>query len=406
MRDNWRSTSLLLLALNRFWNRGDFTGLALIALVALVSGCTAIPLDRLYPSTAASGACQEAKARLESPQAGFVFVLPKRASARATARTVGESGALRGVERFSDFVSSIGSSKEQRLPRDLTNDAVTNAVFAMMVKTSARAQLELGKATGARNAEQDEAAVAAYPVPSRITHRQLKAFADKFFDLQLRPTLMSGRRGDEGGQAFAGYFEAYYNGKFVDRLGMSVQKPSFLSSSSIPLNLTIPNADIAAAFAVLLEYMIDLFDPTPVMGDTKTPGDQTKFYPGGKVDSRPTALGLNFAEYRQLPASGCGVTIKSVPILSMLAHAAGDRATALGGLVSDSFGGLGVSFGGFGKVSIGDNQTVATLVKTAASRVAARATFAAGYWALEGMPQLEGRTIGAGGGEAYLSFPP
>lgn len=62
--------------------------------------------------------------------------------------------------------------------------------------------------------------------------------------------------------------------------------------------------------------------------------------------------------------------------------------------------------GVFGKISIDDNQMLGTIVKTAASRLAARATFAASYWALQGLPlEASTRTVGEGGAEQYLRFP-
>jgi hypothetical protein len=76
------------------------------------------------------------------------------------------------------------------------------------------------------------------------------------------------------------------------------------------------------------------------------------------------------------------VTVKTVGLIKDLADAAGDRAAALGGLVAETPGGIEIGLGVLGKVSIGDNKTLSMIAKTAAARIATRATFAAGYWSL------------------------
>jgi hypothetical protein len=150
--------------------------------------------------------------------------------------------------------------------------------------------------------------------------------------------------------------------------------------------------------------MVDLFDTTPVLGDTPTVvKDTTKFYPGGTT-SEPTALVANRAVYK--PLSTCGVTADNASLLADVANAAGDEAATVGGLVSQSFGGIGVSLGVFGKISLGDNQTLGTIVKTAASRLAMRSAFAASYWTLERIGASAGeRAAVVDGPSGYLEFP-
>src|SRR5712664_3437049 len=76
---------------------------------------------------------------------------------------------------------------------------------------------------------------------------------------------------------FVAYFEAYYKGNFTDRMSTRLAKPE--------ISTTVPDSEIVAAETVLLEFLIDLIDPTPVMGDA-APGSvvngSTTFYPGAE----------------------------------------------------------------------------------------------------------------------------
>lgn len=221
----------------------------------------------------------------------------------------------------------------------------------------------------------------------------MKDFADKLFDLQLRPgeapltnssPNLSGLSAKEiqliktrpqPDKAFIAYFEAYYHGKFVDRMGTTVEKPQ--------ISTTIPDSEIVAAETVLLEFLIDAVDPTPVMGDTATVIDTTIFYPGG-FSTKPTAISSGLANYKHIPddPDACGITTKNAWVLKDLANAASDQAAAVGGLVANTPGGISLGLGVVGKISIGDNQTLSAMVKAAASRVALRATLASSYWTL------------------------
>jgi hypothetical protein len=148
---------------------------------------------------------------------------------------------------------------------------------------------------------------------------------------------------------------------------------------------TLPDADITAALSFLIEYAVDLFDPTPVLGDASDAShiaaSTTKFYPAGNTNE-PTALTVGLAKYQFIPSTGCGLTQNNASILSSIASASGTRAAAISGLVTQSAGGFGVSLGIFGKLSLGDNQLLANIVKTTATRLATRASFAAMYGVL------------------------
>jgi hypothetical protein len=354
-----------------------------------LSGCAAIQLNRLVPPPPGLiNSCKNEKveAYLSDRAAGqgrkhsFVFLLPRSAS--------GGSLELAQAHSFDEFVRRSAEIKRY-LPEEIRDDDVTNAFRKMMTKASAQAQVAVGLSTGLLRADEANvhlAAITKYSVPNKLSHRQLKRFADRLFDYQMQAKLMApdATRAPVGSQinAFAIYFSAYYQGKFVDRFGQSLVKPD--------ISKTVPDTEIAAAETVLLEFLFDLFDPTPVLGDAKSAGDvvdTTNFYPGGTPSNKPTAFIAMLTNYQQIKTGGCGVTVKNVSILANLANGAGDRAAAIGGLVANTPGGLSIGLGVVGKISIGDNQTLSTIVKTAASRLAARITFASSYWALEQLPE-------------------
>ena len=223
----------------------------------------------------------------------------------------------------------------------------------------------------------------------------MKGFADKLFDLQLKPdaasltgysvnqSALSAERAKSLSKrppldkTFIAYFEAYYKGNFVDRMGTQLDKPQISS--------TVPDSEIVAAETVLLEFLIDLVDRSPVMGNAAPESviGGTIFYPGANTN-QPTAYSTKLAPYVQIPTDGnaCGITTTNVWVLRDLANGASGQAAAVGGLVANTPGGISVGLGVLGKISIGDNQTLGLMVKTAASRIALRATLASSYWIL------------------------
>jgi hypothetical protein len=288
------------------------------------------------------------------------------------------------VSSFTAYSEGIMSSKSS-MPTELRNDPVVDAIFRLVIKSSAQAQLTAYQQRAGRldgQAAAQASAIEAFGVPKKITHRQLEKFARSLFTAGSQPARLEadGVRplaATTSDQAAAAYFRAYYEGKYVDRYGTKISKPE--------LSATITDAQITAALDVLLDYVIDLADPTPVLGDKPAGSDGgapdgVKYYPGG-FDKAPTSLAAGLAPYRPLDTD-CGVTVKTVGLIKDLADAAGDRAAALGGLVAETPGGIEIGLGVLGKVSIGDNKTLSMIAKTAAARIATRATFAAGYWSL------------------------
>ncbi len=389
----------------------------------LLAGCSAITINDIKPIVQqVNGKCESPQKLLGEPgrggdEASFRFLLPQAAQIpEEDLRRLDEGPSFPTARTFEEYRSRSETTK-QLLPSALRNDAVVDAVFRIMIATSAQAQVASAKSVGIKVPADVESEVNKYATPSKLTHSQLKQFARLITTTQLTPTFVapdnSRATSAKGDNAFATYFSAYYDGKFIDRLGKSITKPQLAqtisslgsSSISVPVTFSIPDSDIASAFTILLEFAIDAFDPTPVLGDTPTVTSTTKFYPG--ASGAPTALTAKVANYKPLSTT-CGVTVDTVKLLAQVANAASDKAATLGGLVSQSAGGFGVSLGVFGKISIGDNQTLGTIVKTAASRVALRATYAAAYWTLDSIKPPTSRAGEAppavSGPDGYLLF--
>lgn len=294
-------------------------------------------------------------------------------------------------------------AKKNLLPAELRADPVVDTVFRLMIKSSSNAhvnaQVALAAGSGATIPQYQVDEVRNYPVPAGISYADLKAFSKSMFYSGLKQTVpvstasmitpAAQTSAQNANNIFSTYFTAYYSGKFYDRLGQSISKPT--------ISLTVSDAEIAGALSFLIEYTVDLIDPTPVLGTDPTPVDPpgvgaapaaatqgTTYYPGNNTNKPTVLTAYGNSIYMQIPASStCGWNKVNAASLGYVASAAGDEAGAASGLVSGSFGGIEIGLGVLGKLSLGDNQTLATLVKTAASRLAERATLAATYWAFK-----------------------
>jgi hypothetical protein len=360
----------------------------------LLSGCAAIPLNRLQPLIAPTGsACQSEKGSFlanELTDNTFRYQLPSRSITNQT------SGSY-----FETYYAAVEQAVSDKLPPQLKQHKVVKAFTEYLASSFGEAQLDAQVTAGALmkvNSITDDQykvekkAIKKHSAPSKLTHGEMKDFADKLFEFQLKsgPASFAGSHAAKLAliaeedktpdrtpldTTFVQYLDAYYKGQFVDRMGTTVDKPTISS--------TIPDSEMAAAETVLLEVLIDSIDPTPVMGNADSVDSNTVFYPGGSK-SQPTAYTVNKSIYLKIPTpSGdpypCGITTTNVWVLRDVANGASEQAAAVGGLVANTPGGIGISLGVFGKISIGDNQTLSVLVKTAASRVALRAALASSY---------------------------
>jgi hypothetical protein len=371
--------------------------LLIAGVAAMLSGCVVLPLKRFQPVIAPpSDSCTPDRSSLlaSEPTAQFHYVLPPSVPGERILLAGKASGPL-----FETYRTSIQTAVRGHLPGALQTHRVTNAFLDLLLSVSGEAQVDAQIAnhvlTDSGQIAAEREAIRKHRPPDKLTHGEMKDFADKLFDLQLKPGAapLTGSSVNESGlsasevqylhsrapldKAFIAYFEAYYKGKFIDRMGASVDPPQ--------ISTTIPDSEIVAAETVLLEFLIDTIDGTPVMGDDP-PGSissSTTFYPG-KSMNEPTAYATGFANYIQIPKdpNACGVTTTNAWVLRDLANAAADHAAAVGGLVANTPGGISLGLGVVGKISIGDNQTLSAMVKAAASRVALRATLASSYFTL------------------------
>jgi hypothetical protein len=380
----------------------------------VLSGCTLLPIKNLQPVIAPpAGACAKTSdpVRLllnETPTPGKLQYL------RPDADKWVAGGGPRPVlsdSTFADYSKNIETTINNKLPSDLANHPVTIALRKFFTAISAEAQLDAQVAVNNAQAEEklsakinthlvtsEHAAIQKFNTAPKLKHAELKDFAKKLFNLQLKhgpadfmgqatnKVAMSTREQTLAGARpqlkteFVAYLKAYYDGQFYDRMGTAVSKPALpsLSNPSSFSNFSVPDSEIVAAETVMIEFILDYIDPTPVMGNDPDPGKATMFWPGASPN-KPTALATGLGGYVMLPATSvCGINQKNVWVLKDLANAASDEAASVGGLIVNTPGGIVL----LGKISIGDNQTLSDLVKTAASELALRATLATSYLTL------------------------
>ncbi|HIC7211960.1 hypothetical protein [Burkholderia stabilis] len=382
-----------------------------IAGTVVFAGCTSLDfggmLPPIVPATDAPPrqalqTCRSTFVEVLRRDAEFAYVLPQAAVAQTTGRTVQQlqaatpDGGLSrslppgSVRTFDAFRTAIEAGADARVPEAIRGDPVYIAFRSAMIKSVAAAQTSLAFAAGINGADKQVAAVQAYSPSLKVSLGELKDFSARISRAQLRPMLRAPVESADSkhDNVFAAYFSAYYDGRFIDRFGQKISKPALKlpdlgGAQGIDLSITVSDADISGALTVLVEYLADLVDTTPVFGVTSTAkgASTVTYYPGGS-DAEPTALVSKVATYKDI-SGGCGVTAKNAKVLGYVAKGAGDVAQLENGLIAQSAGGFGVSLGIFGKISVGDNQTLGTAIKAISSRAAMRIAFASAYLALE-----------------------
>ena len=204
------------------------------------------------------------------------------------------------------------------------------------------------------------------------------------------------------------YLKAYVEGKYVDQFGNTLAAPVF--------SRTVGDTEIAGAVSVIGDAIADDLLLTPIWVDNAT--KPTRYYPaffnagtataaknaggakpaaagGGAQSPEPTAAtvkidGTPVFKPIALVNQGtddkptdhgpmCGIDAMKSEAIEYLAQTAAMKASTLGGFVSADFGGVGLSFGGYYKLSIGDNQTIQTLAKTLLAKLAERVALEGSY---------------------------
>jgi hypothetical protein len=183
---------------------------------------------------------------------------------------------------------------------------------------------------------------------------------------------------DQFVQALTKYYQAYYSGPFYTYFGAKFDKPV--------ASLTINDNDITQAASVFIELLFDYAMKSPVWVDGST------YYPGSG-SNEPTVAKLSeegfqyqgFPQPVKLPLllpNGCHMTVTKAKVVNYVAQQFATAASGDTSLTIRSAGGLGISFGVFGKLSVGDNNTLSLLAKVAVSEATLRLTAQFVYYAL------------------------
>jgi hypothetical protein len=199
----------------------------------------------------------------------------------------------------------------------------------------------------------------------------------------------------EFNQVLVAYVSAYVDGKYVDRFGSILPAPA--------ISRTVGNTEIAGVVSVIIDAVGDYLVRGPVWTEKGDKG--TLYYPASfSKDAadlalkdpkapplEPTVVGARIKARGQdgegspliqlvpLVGEGCGITKDKAKAIEYLGQTAALKASMVGGITGGSFGGFGASFGAFGKVSVGDNQTVQVVIKTVLGKVAERVAADAAY---------------------------
>jgi len=229
------------------------------------------------------------------------------------------------------------------------------------------------------------------PAPALpLAHSDFYAFANLVSEYAVRQPTSSGNgsaASDIFLQALAKYYQAYYAAPFNTYFSAPFDKPV--------LSLTINDNEITQAATVFLELLFDFALKSPVWID----GSTSTYYPGSS-SSEPTVAYLNqhgfpyqgFAQPEKLPwmlPNGCHMTVTKAKIINYVANQFATAASSDTALTIRSAGGLGISLGVFGKLSIGDNDTLSRLVKAAVSEATLRLTAQLVYYALSEVDIIE-----------------
>ena len=336
---------------------------------------TALPLNRFRPAVEPlPSTCGEMSIHLLNETVDSIYFSPYIPKSKSDSSD-GQNDSLSTVRTFSAYRRNAKLAVERSLPESMQHDKVVDKFTEFFISVSGEAQLhaaiEQGRVTGS-SITSELADIHKHSHNLKISHGEMKAFTAKLFDSQLKPSAATaiGVSGDHKylrddqikilhansakDSMFIEYFKIYYNGKFIDRFGTSYDAPK--------IAMTIEDAEITAAETILLEFLVDVIDRTPVMGSTASVDSTTKFYPGGTTNI-PTVYTVmhkqNPGIYIQIPSSSnCGITPENVWILKALADGASDQAGAVGGLIANTPGGISLGLGIVGKISVGDNQTL------------------------------------------------
>ncbi|HLY06535.1 MAG TPA: hypothetical protein VKR31_12380 [Rhizomicrobium sp.] len=322
--------------------------------IFLLAGCGGIDMQQTSPTVAGS-----------SEPSGLIFKCEQDQKA-----LTGASAALTAQ------IETASSSITASAPGDLSNDPVVRSLVAAVASTAVQAQRNAMAMRGDASATAAaDAALTRIGTPGTLSASDFKNFAQNLaksvFDPVVNGTSSNAGSNSSFWTTLVTYYDQYFQGKFVDRFGNKLSPPAAKGS--------VNDEEISGVVAIFVEALADSILKTPVWKDSSG-----NYYPGASKDE-PTVLeaGILSAPAGLVTNPGqCGMTTLKTRAVKYFSDMASARAGMVGGLVSGSFGGIHFGLGVMGKISIGDNQTLQVIIKTALSKAAGRAAEHASYLVL------------------------
>jgi hypothetical protein len=258
------------------------------------------------------------------------------------------------------------------LPDRLRNDVVVRAVLSQAEIVTSKASFAVLPAGSAV----EPYAPAVAPPSEPLTQHDFFDFANLVAEYALRqPTSVPGVS-DGFAQAIGQYYSTYFAGKFNTYFGASFAQPT--------ISMTISDNEITQAAVVFVEYLFDEVMNSQVWFSTVTVKGKktTTYYPGGN-SNKPTVATLNKEILVKIPTSDdCTMTVAKAKLINDIAQTFATAASSDTSLTIKSVGGVEIGLGILGKLNIGDNSTLTSLVKSVASEVVLRLTAQFAYTVL------------------------
>jgi hypothetical protein len=338
----------------------------LLVVAGMLSACGAMPLAQIAPPLKPSASATSCE--VSGAERAFAFGAPAREAVDFEAAALAN---ILDLRVFAARRESIEAALSERVKKEPVYQQLVNELeFSTYETQRSLVERHMLRADLVPNN------VGTHPAGS-LSESDFRSFA-KVIQEEVFSTPFAYASGLDTGndfkKYFTDYFSVYFSGKFVDRFGVTLPKPV--------LSRNIGDTEISGTVTVFVELLLDYWLHTPVWKDSAG-----TLYPGQfGSDGPPTAVkeGLAPELLLQTESKKCGITALKAKAVQYVASTAGTKASSIGGLVGGSFGGLHFGFGILGKVSVGDNKTLSTLVKSvlgkAFERVGEETSYRILYW--------------------------
>jgi hypothetical protein len=206
------------------------------------------------------------------------------------------------------------------------------------------------------------------------------------------------------------YFDALFNDQYYDRSGAKVPAPK--------LSMTVTDADLSSVLTVFADAIMDFVERRPVWvtqdGVANIPIKKPYsggYFPGPQNtanEGEPTAVEFEYDDDMQkintrlhtqwaplrkivdkltdtsTPADLCDLDRTKSDAIYHVSQLVSQGVSGITGWTFGNFGGMGFSFFGYVKFSVGDNKTVEVLLKTLLARLGERVSTTGTYRVLRG----------------------